>query len=195
SSRTWPPEHVKPHRFYLHSGGRANSVHGDGVLSEAEPQGEPLDSFIYDPHDPVPTLGGSFSAPLTTPGVIPGPIEQSPVERRKDVLCYTTSPFESDVEISGPIRLHLFASTSARDTDFTAKLTHVYPDATSYNFAEGILRLSGRDPAQKRLVTPGKVYAFDVGLGHTSIGSPRGHRLRLHVSRSRLPQRERNVNT
>src|SRR5690606_29557565 len=59
SSRTWPPEHVKPHRFYLHSGGRANSVHGDGVLSEAEPQGEALDSFIYDPHDPVPTLGGS----------------------------------------------------------------------------------------------------------------------------------------
>jgi len=133
---------------------------------------------------------------VTGPGILVGPIEQSRVEARPDVLCFTSTPLAEDFEISGPIVVHLWVATSAVDTDFSAKLTHVYPDGQSYNLTEGILRLSGRQldglPAR---VTPGEVYPIEITLGHTSVLVRAGFRLRLQVSSSRFPQYDRNMNT
>jgi putative CocE/NonD family hydrolase len=144
----------------------------------------------------VPTLGGALDWQLAIPGMIAGPVEQRPVERRPDVLTYTTGPLASPVEISGPIVANLFASTSAADTDFTAKLCQVLPDGRSYNIQEGILRLSGRDLLGRRqAVTPGEVYELRIGVGQTSIVIPAGSSLRLQVASSNFPHWDRNMNT
>jgi hypothetical protein len=192
----WPPASATVRKLYLHSGGGANSVRGDGALDWTPPDTEFADAFVYDPHRPVPTVGGAMIGAVTGPGILVGPIEQSRVEARPDVLCYTSATMAEDLEISGPIVAHLSVSTSAVDTDFTAKLTHVYPDGQSYNLAEGILRLSGchvdRAPAP---VTPGEVYPIEITLGHTSVLVRAGFRLRLQVSSSSFPQYDRNMNT
>jgi putative CocE/NonD family hydrolase len=128
--------------------------------------------------------------------MIAGPVEQRPVERRPDVLTYTIGPLASPVEISGPIVANLFASTSAADTDFTAKLCQVLPDGRSYNIQEGTLRLSGRDLLGRRqAVTPGEVYELRIGVGQTSIVIPAGSSLRLQVASSNFPHWDRNMNT
>jgi putative CocE/NonD family hydrolase len=133
---------------------------------------------------------------VTGPGVLVGPVEQSRVERRHDVLCYTSAPAERDMELSGPVEVHLWVSTSGFDTDFTAKLTHVYPDGQSYNLAEGILRLSGRElNGQRAPLTPGEVYPIVITLGHTSLLLRAGFRLRLQITSSSFPQYDRNMNT
>ncbi|MBV9327635.1 MAG: CocE/NonD family hydrolase [Chloroflexi bacterium] len=192
----WPPPAAARHKLYLHSGGNANSAAGGGALGWTPPEAELSDAFVYDPHRPVPTVGGAMIGAVTGPGVLVGPIEQARVERRHDVLCYTSEPMSADVEISGPLEVHLWVSTSAVDTDFTAKLTQVYPDGQSYNLAEGILRLSGRHlDGQQAAVAPGEVYAIVITLGHTSLLLRAGFRLRLQVSSSSFPQYDRNMNT
>jgi len=144
----------------------------------------------------VPTAGGALIGALEGPGILAGPIEQSHVERRPDVLCYTSAPFSRDLEVTGPLRLRLFASTSARDTDFTAKLVHVRPDGQSFNLAEGIIRLSGRTlGAAPDVVEPEEIYALEIVLGHTSQLLRAGDRLRVDVSSSNFPQFDRNMNT
>lgn len=196
TSDTWPPAGVKRTRFYLHSKGKANAVTGDGSLSLVAPKSERPDRYLYDPERPVPTLGGALDWQLNLPGMIAGPIEQSPVERRSDVLCYTTAPFDRDVEISGPMVLNLFASTSAKDADFVAKVTEVHADGRSYNIQEGVLRLSGRDlKGAKQPVTAGEVYELRIGVGHTSILIRKGHALRLQVTSSNFPMWDRNMGT
>lgn len=192
----WPLPNTNWKRFYLHSGGSANSSLGDGSLSTDAPADEHPDAFIYDPEQPVPTLGGNFIGVLNVPGMLVGPIEQWPVEKRNDVLVYTTAPFEEDTEVSGPLQLHLFASTSAVDTDFTAKLTHVYPDGRSFNLGEGIIRARGRNLGTEwDDVTPGEVYEFVITIGQTSLVVQKGHALRLQVSSSNFPEFDRNMNT
>lgn len=183
-------------RFYLHSRGNANTAAGDGVLSRDEPGSESPDVFVYNPLRPVPTTGGPLIGFVEGPGIIAGPVEQAHVERRADVLCYTTPEFNDDVEITGPLQLHLFAATSARDTDFTAKLAHVYPDGRAYNLAEGIIRASGRKFGDTReFVTPGEVYEYVITLGNTSQLFRKGHRIRVQISSSNFPQFDRNMNT
>jgi predicted acyl esterase len=184
----WPPPHVARHRLYLRSEGKANSVAGDGVLSPDCPGGDPSDRFVYDPARPVPTLGGAIAGGLGDDEALrPGPVEQSPLERRPDVLCYTTAPFVSRREISGPVTLRLYASTSAAGGDFTGRLTHVYPDGASINLCEGIVRLAG--------VAADASYELTLELGHVSVEVDAGHRLRLQVSSSNFPQFDRNMGT
>jgi putative CocE/NonD family hydrolase len=192
----WPPAGMMRTKWYLNSDGKANSVNGDGKLSQGKSKSTKPDRFTYDPENPVPTVGGAMIGALNVPGMRPGPIEQSAIESRSDVLIYTTSPFAADTEISGPVTLRLFASTSAVDTDFTAKLTVVDASDKSINLCEGLLRLSGRNFTGKiEPAEPGKVYDLTIGVGQTSIVIAKGQRLRLQVSSSNFPQYDRNMNT
>ncbi len=125
-----------------------------------------------------------------------GPKDQRPVEDRNDVLIYSTPALDHDVEVTGPVQLQLFASSSAVDTDFTAKLVDVYPDGSAFNLAEGIIRAKYRNSqASADTLTPGKVYPLTIDLLATSNLFRAGHRIRLEVSSSNFPRFDRNLNT
>lgn len=193
---SWPPPQAQWQRFYFHSRGKANTSAGDGLLSRDHPGTEAPDIFDYHPLDPVPTVGGPLIGPLTIPGIVAGPLDQYHVEKRQDVLCYTTPDLKDDLEVTGPLQVHLFAATSARDTDFTAKICHVYQDGRSFNLAEGILRASGRQLGDKReLIDPGKIYEYIITLGNTSQLFRKGQRIRVQISSSNFPMFDRNMNT
>jgi len=196
TAEAWPPAGFKRAKLYLRSQGKANGAKGDGELSTDAPSDEPADRFTYDPEQPVPTVGGAMIGALNVPGMRPGPIEQSTIESRSDVLIYTTPVFDADTEVSGPVTLRLFASTSAVDSDFTAKLTIVEAAGKSYNLCEGILRLSGRNFTGKaEPAEPGHIYDLTIGVGQTSVVVAKGQRLRLQVSSSNFPHYDRNMNT
>ena len=180
--------------FYFASDGKANSDRGDGVLTWQKPAGpSPADRFRYDPNDPVPSLGGNNCCGTPTPA---GPRDQRPIERRQDVLIYTSQPLLQEIEVTGPVKVVLHASSDAPDTDFVAKLVDVHPDGTSYNMAEGILRARYRDSvAVPTPLTRGKVYRFEIDMVGTSVAFLRGHRIRVHVTSSHFPQFDRNPNT
>lgn len=190
----WPLGRTQYTPYYLHSGGAANSLSGDGVLTPEPPSEEPVDSFVYDPRNPVPTRGGGlccWSAALP-----PGAFDQRDVEARPDVLVYTTPPLEGDVEVTGPIKVHLWAATTAPDTDFTAKLVDVGPCGYARNLADGIIRARYRNSvAQAEPVRLGEIYEFVIDLGGTSNVFKAGHRIRLEVSSSNFPRFARNPNT
>lgn len=190
----WPLARAKTTKYFLHSQGAANSSRGNGSLSTAVPSAEPPDKFTYDPAKPVPTIGG----PLCCDGVrLPGgPRDQRPVEDRDDLLVYSTPPLDRDLEVTGPVRFDFFASSSAVDTDFTAKLVDVAPDGAAINLTEGILRAKYRDSqATAAPLTPGKVYSLTIDLWATSNVFLAGHRIRLEVSSSNFPRFDRNLNT
>ena len=190
----WPPARARATKFYLHSDGGANSVKGTGSLSTTAPAKESADKYTYDPTNPAPTIGG----PLCCDGdhLAPGPRDQRKVEERRDVLVYSTAPLEHDLEVTGPVRLDFFASSSAVDTDFTAKLVDVYSDGTAINLCEGILRARYRDSRESpTLLTPGQVYPLTIDLWATSNVFKAGHRIRLEVSSSNFPRFDRNLNT
>jgi putative CocE/NonD family hydrolase len=190
----WPLARTEWTPYYLHSGGHANTLYGDGALSTEQPATEPQDSYVYDPENPTPTMGGCNCC---NPEIVPwGVYDQRPVESRNDVLVYTTPPLERDVEVTGPIVVHLYASTDGSDTDFTAKLVDVYPDGTAWNLCDGIIRgraRNGRGPAE--LLTPGEVYKFDIDCWVTSNLFKAGHAIRLEISSSNFPRFDRNLNT
>ncbi|MFC1533858.1 CocE/NonD family hydrolase [Thermodesulfobacteriota bacterium] len=193
---TWPLPQTQWQRFYLHSKGNANTSTGNGILSTDEPGSEPPDIFVYDPHRPVPTLGGSIVAAPAGFGFTAGPLDQSQNEKRNDLLCYTTPELKEDVEVSGPLEIHVFAATSARDTDFTAMLVDVHPDGRTHNVAGGIKRARGLISAHKpELITPGEVNEYIISLGHSSQLFRRGHRIRVDISSSNFPLYDRNMNT
>ncbi len=188
----WPLPGTSWQRFYLHSKGSANTSDGDGFLSLEEPQSGVCDTFSYDPLNPVPTIGGRFFGA----GLVPGPLDQSIVEKRRDILCYTSDEIMSDIEVTGPMEVHLFAKTSAMDTDFTAKLVDVYPDGSAYNVAEGIKRARAiKSAEQPQLIVPGEIYEFVIILGETSQVFRQKHRIRLEISSSNFPMFDRNMNT
>ncbi len=187
----WPLKRTQYTPYYLHSGGKANTAAGDGTLSTIAPAEEPPDHYTYDGDDPVPTVGGNNLA-----GVAAGPFDQSEVEKREDVLVYTTPPLEQPVEVTGPVRMVLYAASSARDTDFTAKLVDVHPDGRAYNLCDGICRArfrAGRDAPQ--LLEPGKVERYEIDLWVTSNLFRAGHRIRVEVSSSNFPRFDRNPNS
>ena len=187
----WPLPDTQYRPYYLHSGGHANSAAGDGVLSTTRADAELEDVYCYDPHDPVPTVGGAVLMEGSE-----GPRDQRQVEAREDVLCYTTPPLERPVEVTGPIELMLYVSSSARDTDFTGKLVDVYPDGRAENLADGILRARYRQSlALPVLKEPGSVYEVRIDLGATSNVFLAGHSIRLEVSSSNFPRFDRNSNT
>ena len=180
--------------FYFASGGKANSDRGDGRLTWQKPAGSsPADRFRYDPNDPVPSLGGNNCCGTPTPA---GPRDQRPIERRQDVLIYTSEPLPQEIEVTGPVKVVLHASSDAPDTDFVAKLVDVHPDGTSYNMAEGIVRARYRESvAAPTPLMPGQVYRFEIDMVGTSVAFLRGHRIRVHVTSSHFPQFDRNPNT
>jgi hypothetical protein len=190
----WPLSRTRQERYFLHSGGKANSVSGDGVLSSAAPHAESADRYIYDPVNPAPTIGGPLCC--DSPHLGPGPRDQRPVEARNDVLVYSTPMLSEDLEITGPVTLELFASSTAVDTDFTAKLVDVWPDGFAQNLTEGIIRARYRESQEKpTFLNPGQTCKFIVDLWSTSNLFRKGHRLRLEISSSNFPRFDRNLNT
>lgn len=190
----WPLARAQTVKYFLHSGGTANGLAGNGSLSSTAPRVESPDQYTYDPANPAPTVGGQLCCDATH--LAPGPRDQRSVEARKDVLNYTTAAFTQDTEITGPISLELFAKSSAVDTDFTAKLVDVGPDGFAQNLTEGIIRARYRDSQEKpQLMNPGQVYKFIIDLWSTSNVFLKGHRLRLEVSSSNFPRFDRNLNT
>jgi len=190
----WPLARAQYVPFYFHSNGKANSLHGDGVLSPLSPREEPEDQFTYDPHDPVPTRGGNHILPMYYPR---GPVSQLDVEERDDVLVYTSDVLSEDVEVTGPVAVKLYAASDAADTDFTAKLVDVYPDGRAYNIVDGIIRARYRNGPEARptLVPPNAVVEYTVDLWSTSNVFKQGHRMRVEVSSSNFPHFDRNPNT
>jgi hypothetical protein len=188
----WPLTRARSTKFYLHSAGEANSVDGDGFLTALAPQAEPPDSYQYDPQDPVPTVGGPLCCDAHLPA---GPRDQRAVEKRHDVLVYTTKPFSTDAEITGPVTVELYATSSAVDTDFTAKLVDVDPSGFAHNLTEGIVRARYRDSqAKPDNLTPGQIYKFNIDLWAISNVFLTGHKLRLEISSSNFPRFDRNLN-
>jgi hypothetical protein len=193
---SWPLERAKPTRYRLYSGGAANGPLGKGLLSTGPTDfiAKDADTFVYDPANPVPTVGG----PLCCDAVhlAPGPRDQKEVEARPDVLVYSTQPLEEDLEVTGPVTLDLFASSTAVDTDFTAKLVDVYPDGRAINLTEGILRAKYRESTREaKPIVPGQVYEYKIDMWSTSNVFLKGHRIRLEVSSSNFPRFDRNLNT
>ena len=192
--REWPLARTQYTDYYLHSGGKANTASGDGSLSSEAPGGEAPDVFVYDPRDPVPTHGGALCCGQSfVPG---GAYDQQVIEARSDVLCYTTPVLEADVEVTGPLTVTLFASTTAADTDFTAKLVDVEPCGTARSLVDGIIRARYRQGTdESRPITPGAVEEYTIDLVATSNVFKAGHRIRLEISSSNFPRFDRNFNT
>ncbi len=193
SADVWPLPETQYTKYYLHSHGHANSRNGDGLLSTKRPEKESSDRFIYDPGNPVPSVGGQRG---TSYGTKAGAVDQAKVEIRNDVLVYTTPALEKDIELTGPITAILYVSSSAKDTDFTAKLVDVYPDGTAYNIQQGILRARYREGFTKKVwMKKGEVYKIQIDVDATSNTFKKGHKIRVQVSSSDFPLFERNLNT
>jgi putative CocE/NonD family hydrolase len=192
--KAWPPSYSRATRFFLRSEGGANSSDGNGVLSPERPAEEAPDRFDYDPANPVPTQGGGTCC---NPQLLPwGAMDQRNIEQRLDVLVYSTPPFDHDIEVTGPVEVHLSASSSAQDTDWTAKLVDVAPNGFAMNLTDGILRARYRNSlAQPEPLEAGKAYEFVFSAGNTSNVFLRGHRIRLEISSSNFPRFSRNTNT
>jgi putative CocE/NonD family hydrolase len=170
----------------------ANSLNGDGYLSGDSPEFSRFDTYLFDPMNPVPTNGGAnmhFMLHLV------GVKDQREIEERDDVLVYTTPPLEKAMEIVGPIRAVLYASTEGKDTDFTAKLVEVRPGGYARIIEEGIVRASFRNGAERELLEPGEIYELALEMGSTAVLIPKNNRLRLEVSSSNFPKYDRNPNT
>ncbi|UCD56772.1 MAG: CocE/NonD family hydrolase [Candidatus Hydrogenedentota bacterium] len=187
----WPLARTEYADYYFHSSGKANTLDGDGKLDMNRPDDEPYDSYVYDPKDPVQAHYGidiwSLAEQLK---------DRSPVEIRDDVLVYSTSELEKDIEITGPISITLYASSSAVDTDFTAALVDVFPDGYIHLIQEGIIRARFRESDTKpTLIEPGKVYRYTIDLWATSYVIKAGHKIGVEISSSNFDRFDRNLNT
>lgn len=197
SAADWPLPETRWTKYFLHSGGKANSSAGDGTLSIGAPTDEPPDHYTYDPADPTP------SAPFAN-GHIDGPRDVRSSAARADVLVYTTPPLEEEVEVVGPITAKLFAATSARDTDWMVRLIDVHPDGTAAFLCEGLMRARHRDPQRggafnaDRLSTiePGVIHPYTIEFWRaTGNAFAKGHRIRVEISSSYFPYYLPNLNT
>jgi putative CocE/NonD family hydrolase len=191
--KEWPLARTKWTNYYLQSGGKANSLYGDGTLSATmRLSGGSQDQYVYDPEHPMPTLGGQIAL---FPHIW-GARDRRPVERRDDVLVYTTEPLTEDLEVTGPVEVTIFASSSAVDTDFTATLSDVYPDGRAVHLCEGVRGARFRESLEHpTLIEPGKAYEYTISLWETSNVFKVGHRIRLEISSSNFPRYARNQNT
>jgi putative CocE/NonD family hydrolase len=195
SADTWPPAGAQPLRLFLASGGKANTLDGDGTLGSAAPAADKPDSFTYDPAHPVASYGGNVCC--TGNAVTGGAFDQRKMEAQPEILVYTSEPFATGTELSGPIEPTLYVSSDAKDTDFTVKVIDVYPDGRAYNLDESIQRMRYRDGYDKPLawMESGKVYKVTLQPLTTSNYFEAGHRLRIEVSSSNFPRFDRNLNT
>ena len=186
----WPLARTRWTKYYLHSGGRANTLAGDGTLSAAAPSGEPADSYTYDPAQPTPYITNPSFAQIG------GPDDYRQVEQREDVLVYTSEPLAEEMEVCGPVRVRLAAASSAPDTDFMAKLIDVWPNGFAQRLTDGMVRARFREGMDRpSLIEPGRVYTYDLDLWNTCQLYRRGHRVRLEIASSAFPKYDRNPNT
>jgi putative CocE/NonD family hydrolase len=186
-------------------------LHPDGRLHRERPDAPPV-TFRFDPEKPVPTIGGNLSSVggLLEAGGIDQRTrketlfakEQLPLSERRDILAYQTEPLMEDIEVTGPVVVNLYASSTAVDTDFTAKLIDVYPPNPDYplgfdlNIGDSIARMRYRDSLEKaELMQPGKVYKVAIRLYPTANLFAKGHRIRLDVSSSNFPRFDVNPNS
>jgi putative CocE/NonD family hydrolase len=195
ASDTWPPRGAQTMSLFLSSGGKANTLNGDGALGAAAPATDNPDGFEYDPMNPTPSFGGNVCC--TGNAVTGGAFDQRKMEERPDILVYSTEPLKEGIEVSGPIEVTLYVSSDAKDTDFAVKLIDVYPDGKAYNLDETIQRMRYRNGYDKPLVwmETGKVYKVTLQPMTTSNYFDAGHRIRLEVSSSNFPRFDRNLNT
>jgi putative CocE/NonD family hydrolase len=199
----WPLKRAVYTPYYLHS---------NGELSTRKPANEPPVSFTFDPHHPVPTLGGNISSEGTL--MARGGMDQSckptiwtcedsrPLSARNDVVVFQTPPLDQDVEVTGPLVVKLWASSQTVDTDFTAKLVDVYPSNKDFprgydmNVGDGIIRARYRTSfSHAELMKPGQIYEFTIELYPTSLVFAKGHRIRVDISSSNFPRFDVNPNT
>ncbi len=184
----WPLARAETQELFLHSDGRANSPAGDGSLSWNEPGGEPPDQYVYEPLDPVPSTMSSDGHWA--------PVDQRALGWRNDILVYQGNLIQSELEITGPITLVLWAASDAVDTDWMAKLIDVYPDGTAVNLAEGVLRARYRYGYDREVPLERNVpYEYRIELTPTSNVFLPGHRIRVDVTSSNFPAFDRNHNT
>jgi hypothetical protein len=200
-ARRWPLPGTVYQPWYLASDGHANSVMGDGVLSPvppargaAEETTAASDQYVYDPANPVPSVGGHSCCAWTSGPQ--GQFDQSAIEQRPDILVFTSDTLGQAMEVTGPVTVDLYARSTAPDTDFTAKLVDVLPDGTAVNLSNGIQRASYRGSlTQPTPITPGEVYEYEINVWPTSNLFGKGHRIRLEISSSDYPQFAPNPNT
>jgi putative CocE/NonD family hydrolase len=196
SSDQWPLKDTQYVNWFLESGGHANSSMGDGGLSQSQPieGAAAADQFVYDPANPVSSVGGHSCCEWTSGPQ--GQFDQSSIEQRADILVYSSPPLAEAIEVTGPVSVVLYARTTAPDTDFTAKLVDVYPDGTAVNLSNGIQRASFRDSlTNPSPVQPGAIYRYTINVWPTSNRFKAGHRIRLEISSSDYPQFAPNPNT
>jgi uncharacterized protein len=195
---SWPLPNTQYVAYYLRDG---------GSLSPSPPDAESPDTYEYDPHRPVPTIGGNISsgsafapagayAQRCRPALPACNDSTDELASRPDVLTYATDPVDQDITVAGPLSVYLWAATSAADTDFTAKLVDVYPNGTAINIADGIVRARyANDPSAPQFVAPDTPTEFAIDLWHTAAVFKTGHRMRLDISSSNFPHYDRNLNT
>jgi hypothetical protein len=190
----WPLARTQYKPLYLGSKGHANSASGDGILDWRPVRKAQADGFTYDPNNPVPTVGGAICCEAKV--LPPGPLDQTPIESRRDILVYTSPPLTGDIEVTGPVRVVLYAATSANDTDFTAKLVDVQPDGQPLLVTDGIQRLRYRASLNNPVfVRRNTNYQINIDAGVTSYVFASGHNIRLEVSSSNFPRFDRNLNS
>lgn len=197
SAADWPLPETQFTKFYFHSGGKANSTSGDGLLSRAAPGDLPPDQYVYDPNDPTPSAGFEN-------GHIDGPRDISQSAGRQDVLVYDTPELTEDLELIGPITAKLYAASSAQDTDWMVRLSDVQPDGSAMFLGEGVMRARFRDPekggafnpAKLSKIEPGQAYEYTIEFWRpTGNLFARGHRIRIEISSSYFPYYLRNPNS
>jgi putative CocE/NonD family hydrolase len=189
----WPIPGTKFTEFYLESSGKANSVRGDGKIVMSKPSVSASDTYTYDPLNPVPTTGGNNCCGTPT---MAGPYDQRPLEKREDLLVYTSDFIKDTMTIAGPVRIKIHASTDGPDTDWMIKLVDVFPNGFAMPVSEGMLRARFREGLDKmKLLKPGQIYEYDIEMTGTANTFLPGHRIRVDITSSNFPQFDRNPNT
>lgn len=194
-AQQWPPEGVAATSFFLRSDGKANTRKGNGQLSREAPAGaQPSDAFRADPARPVPACPVTDARPIKA--AVWGPVDQSALEDREDVLVYSTQPLAEPLTFAGNLEAKLFVSTDTPDADWVVKVVDVRPDGLAINLATGILRGRYRNSLLKpELMKPGEVYEITVDLGPCAATIAKGNQLRVDVCGSLFPLYDRNPNT
>ena len=195
ASNTFPPKEAKLFTYYLNSNGKANTLNGDGILSTKRPKSKDNpDAYTYDPMNPVTSYGGNVCC--TGNAIKGGAFDQSEMEKREDILVYTSEPLKKGIEVTGFIESTSYVSSDAKDTNFTVKIIDVHPDGKAYNLDETIQRARYREGYDKEVfMKNGKVYKVELSPLTTSNYFKKGHRIRIEVSSSNFPRFARNLNT